>query len=68
VLFEFLSRLSDSDEFTAEERADQVAIWTLVGALESILVEPFDPKYQELLEQARRRTRNYGRDDSATEA
>ena len=51
VLFEFLSRLSDADEFRAEDRADQVAIWTLVGSLESILVEPFDPKYQELLTQ-----------------
>src|SRR5262249_25954503 len=48
VVYDFLSRLSDGDEFMAEDRADQVAIWTLVGSLESILVEPFDPKYQEL--------------------
>jgi hypothetical protein len=63
VLFEFLSRLSDADEFMAEDRADQVAVWTLVGSLESILAEPFDPKYQELLIQARRRVVNYGRDE-----
>ena len=63
VLFEFLSRLSDADEFMAEDRADQVAIWTRVGSLESILVEPFDPKYQELLIQARQRVVNYGKDE-----
>jgi hypothetical protein len=61
VLFEFLNRFSDADEFTAEERADQVAVLTLLASLESILVEPFDPKYQELLEQARRRVVNYER-------
>ena len=68
VLFEFLSRLSDADEFMAEDRADQVAIWTLVGGLESILVEPFDPKYQELLIQARRRVVNYGKDEPEPDA
>jgi hypothetical protein len=45
VLFEFLTRLSDAETFWAEERADQVAIWTLLGRLESLLVEPFDPNY-----------------------
>lgn len=61
VLFEFLSRFSEADEFMAVNRADQVAIWTLVASLESILVEPFDPKYEELLKQARRRVVNSGR-------
>jgi hypothetical protein len=65
VLFEFLIRFSDADEFAAEERADQVAIWTLLGNLESILVEPFDPNYQELLKQAQRRVVNYGKDEPA---
>ena len=64
VLFEFLSKFSDTDEFrTEKDRADQVAIWTLVASLESILVEPFDPKYEELLKQARRRVVNYGREE-----
>lgn len=62
VLFEFLSQFSDRDEFRMEESADQVAIWTITGSLESILVEPFDPKYAELLNQARRRVANYGQD------
>jgi hypothetical protein len=34
-----------------------------VGSLESILAEPFDPNYQELLVQARRRVVNYGKDE-----
>jgi hypothetical protein len=67
VLFDFLSRLSDTNGFWAEERADKVAVWTLLGSLRSLLVEPFDPKYQELLEQARRLTRNYGKEESETE-
>jgi len=63
VLFEFLSRFSDTDEFVAVDRADQVAIWTLTASLESILVEQFDPKYEELLKHARRRVVNYGREE-----
>jgi hypothetical protein len=63
VLLEFLSRFSHTEEFMAEDRADQVAIWTLLGSLESILVEPFDPKYKELLKRARRLVENYGRDE-----
>ncbi|HYE21353.1 MAG TPA: hypothetical protein VEA69_23100, partial [Tepidisphaeraceae bacterium] len=54
VLFEFLSRVSEADEFWNEERADQVATWTLVSSLKSILFEPFDPRYPALLERARR--------------
>jgi hypothetical protein len=68
VLFEFLSRFSDSDDFNAEDRADQVAIWTLLGNLESILVEPFDPKYQELLAKARRLVVNYGKEEAEADA
>jgi hypothetical protein len=64
VLFEYLTRLADAEGFRAEGRAEQVAVWTLLGALESILVEPFDPRYEELLERARRLTRNYGKEET----
>lgn len=64
VLFEFLSRFTDSEEFRNEERADKVALWTLSASLESILVEPFDSEYQELLKKARRLVANYGREDA----
>jgi hypothetical protein len=63
VLLEFLSRFSEAENFYAEERAEQVAIWTLLASLESILVEPFDPNYQELLKRARRLVVNYGKED-----
>jgi hypothetical protein len=53
VLCEFLSRFTRSEEFWEEERPEMVALWTLLGSLESILVEPFDPKYQELVQHAR---------------
>lgn len=68
VLFEFLSRVSEADAFMLEARADQVATWTLLETLRSVLYEPFDPEYEDLLAQARRRVVNYGSDgpDQAT--
>jgi hypothetical protein len=66
VLFEFLTRLSQADAFGEEERADQVATWTLLAELESVLVEPMDPAYEELLGRARRLVVNYGRDEPDT--
>lgn len=64
VLFEYLIRLADSEGFRAEGRAEQVAVWTFLGELESVLVEPFDSRYKELLERARRLTRNYGKEET----
>lgn len=64
VLFEYLTRLADSEEFGVVGRAEQVAVWTLLADLESVLVEPFDPKYEELLDRARRLTRNYGEEET----
>ncbi len=63
VLFEYLNRLAGSEGLRSEGRAEHVAVWTLLENLESILVEPFDPRYAELLERARRLTRNYGKDE-----
>jgi hypothetical protein len=60
VLCEYLTQLAETAGFRAEGRAEQVAVWTLLGALKSILVEPLDPRYAELLERARRLTKNYG--------
>lgn len=63
TLLDYLTRLSDTDKFAAEDRADQVAVWTLESELRSLLPEPFDPTYEELLARARRRVVNYGKDD-----
>ncbi|MFO0955950.1 MAG: hypothetical protein U0800_00620 [Isosphaeraceae bacterium] len=64
VLYECLTRLADATEFEAEGRAERVAVWTMLGELGSILAEPFDPRYEDLLERARRPTRNSGKEEA----
>jgi hypothetical protein len=49
VLFEFLNRFGEEEAFSELDRADRVAIWTIVAELESVLVEPFAPEYEEFL-------------------
>ena len=53
VLFEYLSRFSDTDDPSIVDQSEQRVLWSLCCALESILVEPFRPDYAELLEAAR---------------
>jgi hypothetical protein len=55
VLFEFLSRYSDSDVLATVHQSEQRALWRLLGLLEKRLVEPFRPDYTQLLQQARDR-------------
>ena len=52
VLFEFLSRFSDSDKLTIEHLSESQALWNLCCILEKELAEPFSPEYKRLLEQA----------------
>ena len=66
VLFEYLIHLAASEAFNATARAEKVAVWTVLADLEASLVEPFDPNYAQVLERARRLTRNYGVDETAT--
>jgi hypothetical protein len=58
VLFEFLSRFSDTDTLSLEDQAEARALWNLLCLLQKQLVEPFRPNYQELLRQARDRLRD----------
>jgi hypothetical protein len=58
VLFEFLSRYSDSGALTIEDQAEQRALWNLLCLLERQLVEPLRSEYGELLRQARERLRD----------
>lgn len=58
ILFEFLSRYSDTDELTIEDQAEQRVLWNLNCDLEKALVEPFSKNYPELLEAARSRIRD----------
>lgn len=58
VLFEFLSRYSDSDSLSLVDQAEQRALWNLCCLLESRLVEPFCPDYAALVTAARDRLRD----------
>jgi len=53
VLFDFLSRFSDTDKLTVEHPSEEQALWNLCCILETELVEPFKPNYLELLQKAR---------------
>lgn len=61
VLFELLHRWEDSDAIeTALIPGEQTALWILSARLESVLVEPFEGNYRELVDQARRRLAERG--------
>lgn len=56
VLFDLLHRWEDDDRVSAPRHAsEQVALWNLSALLERELPEPFDPRYADLLAQARSR-------------
>ena len=57
VLFEFLSRYEQHERLTFDDSAEDRVLTTLLGRLESHLVAPFSPHYQELLADARARVR-----------
>lgn len=54
VPFEWLSRLDSSDSPAWKEAAEERVLWRVQGQLESVLVEPFQPNYKELVAEARR--------------
>jgi hypothetical protein len=61
VLFELLHRWEDSGEIdTVLMPGEQTALWALSGRLESILVEPFEGNYRELVHHARQRLAERG--------
>lgn len=61
VLFEWLSRETKSDAGWNNQKlafvhpSERVALWNLLAALESNLVEPFQANYNVLLDDARNR-------------
>ena len=55
VLFECLARLDETDSFPVQYHAEELAFWQLHGQLEMTLVEPFDPKYREIIAAAKAR-------------
>jgi len=58
VFFEWLTRFNKSEDKSFEDQAEQRVLWDIEGMLESTLAEPFDPKYSDLLAQARARVRD----------
>jgi len=58
VLFEFLSRYSNSDELTIEDPAEQRVLWNMCCDLEKTLISPFNTSYAQFLEAARSATRD----------
>jgi hypothetical protein len=53
VLFELLSRYSNTDVLNIEDQAEQRALWNVCCLLESVLAEPFHPSYGEILSDVR---------------
>lgn len=59
VLFEFLSRFNENDNKEIfQDQAEEKALWIIEGQLEKILVEPFMPNYQDIIQEARTRIRD----------
>jgi hypothetical protein len=53
VLFHCLFRLDESDSLPCEDPAEKRVFWDIQTQLESILVEPLQPNYNELVSRAR---------------
>jgi hypothetical protein len=65
VLFELLHHWEDQDRVTQpEHHADQMALWNLSCLLERELIEPFDPAYDRLVNEARTRLAGESEDPS----
>jgi hypothetical protein len=58
VFFEWLARFNKAEDVAFADQAEQRVLWDIEAMLESALVEPFDPKYDELLEAARAKVRD----------
>lgn len=55
VLFEWVARTETSGSLPLEHEAEELVFWTIQGQLESILAEPFNPGYKDLVAAARER-------------
>jgi hypothetical protein len=57
VLFEFLSRFSNTGRLVIEDPAEQEVLWGLQCSLEKVQLAPHLTDYQDQLRQARERLR-----------
>ena len=58
VLFEYLRRCDDDNSLVFIDQAEERAMWNLEGKIGKQLIELFDPRYSELLQEARDRLRD----------
>ena len=58
VLFDFLSRFSETERLAIVDQAEERVLWDLQGKLEKKLVEPFQADYTEVLKSARLEVRD----------
>ena len=55
VLFEFFARFQDSNRLRLHNNAEFLALSAIAAQIEKSLVQPFGPRYGELLKQAQAR-------------
>ena len=58
VLFEFVSRFSESSTLSIADQAEERVLWDICCLLEKELVEPMKAEYAELLAEARKVVRD----------
>jgi hypothetical protein len=58
VLFEFLSRYSNSEKLEIEDQAEARVLWDLCCFLEEALPEPLRENWKDVLEKARESVRD----------
>jgi len=58
VLFDFLSRFSDTNKLKIEDQAEERALWNLTCLFEKKLAEPFSAEWVNVIKAARDRLRD----------
>lgn len=59
VLFDFLARFNEAEQPEVfEDQAEQKTLWILEGQLEKQLIEPFNPDYKDIINEARNKIRD----------
>ena len=58
VFFEWLAKFNEQEGHAFEDQAEERVLFDLEAKMESILTQPLDPNYRELLKQARDRVRD----------
>ena len=58
VLFDFLARFNEHDDFLFEDAVERKVLWDIESTLEKSLIEPLRSDYRLLVKQAREEVRN----------